>query len=225
MERKIVDLPKSYKYSILDPLQPIQLECREGTQKGIITLTQNDFLNIVEWAYPICVYYAADLPKEPTDVFSRPMLLAIARACKDAGYTGYEVWFNAEANEYLLLGQKDKQRYHLAQWRLGQEVRSLREIVDDAAPYMHSYMDRHKAAGRLCFYLLGAATISFVTYDRLLGSSAHPSLMLLYASYAFFFLSATVIVWYMFSFKKYQRASAISMVENYEDDIVGAVFM
>ncbi|MEK7648410.1 MAG: hypothetical protein AAB400_00645 [Patescibacteria group bacterium] len=226
MESKIADLPQSrYKYSILDPSQLAQLECREGTQKGIITLSQENLLNILEWAYPICVYSATYLPKGATDVFPGFILIAINRALKGKGYTGYEVWFSEDANEYLLLGLKDEQRYHLAQWRLGLEVRTLREVVDDAAPYMHTYIRRHGATARLCFYLLAAAIASFIAYDRLLASQAHPSYLLYYTSWLFFLLSGGAVIWYILSFKKYQRASVIRMVENIENDIVGAISM
>lgn len=226
MERKIVGLPQSdYKYFILDPSQPIQLECREGTQKGIITLRQIDLLNILEWAYPDAIYKNDALPEKSSDIFPAYVLNTLRCKLDGKGYEWYEVRYNAEANEYVLLGLKERQWYHLALWRLSLPVRSLREVVDDAAPYMHTFIDRHAASARLCFYLVGAAVASFIAYDRLLASQSHPSLMLYYVSWFFCCLSGITVGWYILSYKKYQRASTIRMVENIEDDIVGTVFM
>lgn len=225
MESKIVRLPQSdYKLIWIDPSQPIQIECREKGSRDIITISRQDAMSIVQWAYPDVVYFGAGLPDEKHDAFPELHLKEFHRKIDNAGYEYYEVRYSEEHDEYFLMGVQGSARYPFAQWRRQEDVRSLREIVDDAAPLMHQCIARHGRVGRLSIFL-GIVALALVAVDQKIGGFAANKLLLYYASSVFFVAAGLAFAWFLVTYRKYLGATAIIMVENIEDDPVGAIFM
>ncbi len=223
MERKSAALPQSnYYYSLIDPSQPIEVECRESGRQGTITLSRQDAIRLVQWAYPDVVYFNASLPNETTDVFPVVILKALHQRSRSIGYDYYEVRFSEPHEECFLMGVKNSMRFPLAQWRNGEDVRSLRMIIDDAAPLMHQFITRHGRWGRLSIFLLVAALVLFCA-DARLGSAITDKALLHYAGYLFLVAAGYALIWFFLNYRKYLGATTIIMVENIEDDPVGGV--
>lgn len=215
---KIVNLPQSeYNLNTIDPLQTVRIPSRLD-QKDIIKLSNQDVMNILEWAYPDVVYAESVIPSEVTTVFPQIALIAIRKAHLDAGYLSYEVRYSEDANEFMLIGVTKGQRLPLVQWRKYNEVRSLRTLIDDATPLMKEWSTRHLHIGVLGLVLsCGAGALAF-TQARLATLSENPPHNLLYAAYIFFALAAAAVFWFLMKYPKYLRASTVKMVEEKENE-------
>ena len=224
MESKIVALPQSnFTHIILDPLQSIQVECRQFDSTGLVTIPRSDIVCIIQWAYSDVVFFNDKLPEETIDAFPAFILQKLHRAFDSKKFEYYEVRFSEPHDEYFLMGVKNSMRFPLAQWRKEKEVRSLRVIIDDAAPLMHQCIVRHERMGRLTVFLGGAALALSLAQWRL-ELSAYEGILLLYGLYAFSALTGVVCAWFFLNYRKYLAATAIIMVENIEDEVVGAIY-
>lgn len=228
MESVTVPLPGSYSYTIFDPLQSVQFESnptRHYQHPDTITLSQDDFNCVLEWAYPDVAYQGSALPMSGREAFPAHILSEIQQTFGNAGYASYEVRYSEEKNEYFLIGLKGSERHHLAQWRQDAEVRSVRELIDDAAPSMRQFMMRHKQIGRLVIFLGAAAGALEFTNWRLDSISPNSSNILHYSAVVFFCLAGAALVWFGLNYGKSQSAEVVFEIEEIDKEVIGVSYM
>lgn len=227
MESSIVPFQPVYSYTLFDPSQPISVESslsRHRQFSDIITLSQDDFNCVLEWAYPDVAYRGNTFPVSEREAFPAAILAEIQRMFGTAGYASYEVRFNEEKKEYVLIGLQGKRRFVLAQWRENNEVRSIRELIDDVTPFMKQFIARHGRIGKLALFLGASALACSITYIRFESLTASQSLVLWYAACTFASLAGAALAWFGLNYMKFQSATVAFEIETIEDDPVGVVF-
>lgn len=228
MESVIVPLPESYSYTIFDPTQPIRFESsstRHYQHPDVITLSQDDFNCVLEWAYPDVVCQGGTLPIGKQEAFPENILSEIQQIFGNAGYASYEVRYSEEKNEYFLIGLKGGERHHLAQWRQDIEVRSVRVLIDDTAPSMRQFMMRHSRIGRLVILLVSAALALELTNWRLDSLSSEASHVLYYAAIIFFCFAGAALAWFGLNSGKSQSAEVVFEIEEIDDKPINAYYL
>lgn len=223
MIRKRIDC----RWSIFDHSQKVRIESNlsgDPKKPDLIDLSQQDVVDIVEWAFPDLLYRSATFPFPYVCKVDVPLSIEAIQTILDSEiYTRFDIRFNEEHGEFFLLGYVGKTGYQLAQWRYEGELRSLRMMIDDVAPAMKQCKRRHLRMGILGIFLGCGAIALNLSYWRLQSQGTDVSLLILYTSYLFFVLSGATVALYWTTYRRFQGATVITAIERMEDDPVGVV--
>lgn len=216
-------------WSIFDHTQKVRIESslsRDPKKPDLIELSQQDIVDIVEWAFPDLLYRSVTFPFPYACKVDVPLSIdAIQTILDNEIFTRFDIRLNEEYGEFFLLGFIGKTGYQLAQWRYEGELRSLRMMIDDVTPAMKQWKRRHLRMGILGIFLGCGALALNLSYWRLQSQGTDVSSLIRYTSYFFFALSGAAVALYWATYRRLQSATVITAIEHMEDDPVGVVFM